>query len=135
MNARRRLLWVFVPALLIISVTTLFAALLWPWPWKPVPAPDPATAEILEAMAERWCYPGSLGRSIPEGEWPPELRRLGPKSVRTYPDGVFIEYGSFMVEEWGLFALPKSSTFQPPPHGDPAFRLLRGRVFRYDFVG
>src|SRR4051794_24972633 len=91
----RRLLWVVVPTLLVI--------LLWLWPRPSVPEPDPATAEALEAAAETWWRPGGPVRTIPEAEWPSELRALGPRSVQVISEGVFIPFGSLYVEEWGLF--------------------------------
>jgi hypothetical protein len=129
MNRRRTrwVLWVLIPA--------LFVTLVWLWLRSPVPEPDPATAEALEAAAEKWWRPGGPTRAVPEDEWPPELRRLSPRAVRVTPEGVFVPFGSLYVEEWGLFVLPKGSDYRPQQGTDPSFRVLRGRVYRYDIKG
>jgi hypothetical protein len=120
--------WVLIPALLL-------AALLWLWVRSPVPEPDSTTTEALEVAAGQWWRPDGPIRTIPEADWPPELRRLGPRSVRVTPEGVFIPFGSLYVEEWGLFVLPIGADFQPQTGTDPSFRLVRGRVYRYDVKG
>jgi hypothetical protein len=115
---------------------TLLVTLAWLCLRSPVPEPDAATAEALEAAAETWWRPGGLARTIPEAEWPPELRRLGPtKEIRVTNQGVFIPFGSSFVEEWGLFVLPKGSSFRPQEGTDPSFRWIRGRIYRYDIKG
>lgn len=121
------LLWVLIPALPV--------TFLWLWLWPPVPEPDAPTAEALEVAAERWWRPDGVHSTIPEADWPPELRRLAPRSVRVTPEGVYIPFGSRFVEEWGLFVLPAGSDFQPQSGTDPSFRLVRGRVYRYDIQG
>jgi len=120
---------------LCVFITALIFTLVWLWPCTPVPAPDPATAEALEAAAEKWWGHGGPPRQVPEAEWPLELRRLGPKTVRVTPEGVFITFGSLYVEEWGLFVLPKRSDYRPQQGTDPSFRVLWGRVYRYDITG
>ncbi|HTK77440.1 MAG TPA: hypothetical protein VL371_19405 [Gemmataceae bacterium] len=129
MNRRHThwLLWAFIPTVLV--------ALLWLWMRSPVPEPDSNTAQALERTAERLWRPGDPARIIPATDWPEELRRLGPRSVRVSSEGVFIEFGSFFVEESGLFVLPLESDFRPQPGTDPSYRLLRGRVYRYDIKG
>lgn len=123
----RWLLWVLTPALLVPFV--------WLGVRSSVPEPDPATAAALEVAAGGWWRPDDPVRPIPEADWPPELRRLGPRSVRVTPEGVFIPFGSRNVEEWGLFVLPAGSDFRPQPGTDPSFQLVRGRVYRYDIKG
>jgi hypothetical protein len=128
---QRRVRW-----LLLILMPTLLVAVLWLfWVQSRVPEPDLATAEALEMVAGEWWRPGGPYRTIPEAEWPPELRRLGPRSVRVAAEGVFIRFGSLYVEEWGLFVLPAGSGFRPQPNTDPSFRAVRGRVFKYDIKG
>jgi len=100
-----------------------------------VPEPDAPTAEVLEAAAETWWQPESEVRGIPESKWPPELTRLGPKSVRITSEGVFISFGALFVEEQGLFILPAQSDFQPQHETDPSFNLIRGRVYKYQIKG
>jgi len=124
---RARWLWAFIP--------TLFVASMWLWMPSPVPKPDSETAELLELTAGQWWRPGGPARSIPEADWPPELHRLGPRSVQVTSEGVFIQFGSFMVAEWGLFVLPAESDFRPQSGTDPSYRWLRGRVYRYDIKG
>jgi hypothetical protein len=121
--------------LLLLLVPALIVTLIWLWFRSPVPEPDAATAEVLEAAAEKWWHPDEQVRTIPEAEWPPELRRLGPTGVRVTSEGVFIPFGSSFVEEWGLFVLPRGSDYKPQRGTDPSFRLLRGRVYRYDIKG
>jgi hypothetical protein len=123
----RRYLWLLVPVSL--------AVLAWVGMRSPVPEPDPATAERLEAAAERWWQPDGQRREISKADWPVELLPLAPKSVTVAPEGVYVRFGSFYVEEWGLFILPKGSAFQPGRGTDPSYRLLRGRVYRYDIKG
>ena len=115
----------------------LFAALLvvLGWFWWPGSEPDSATTAALEAAAEEWWQPSRSDRTIPEDEWPAELRRLNPTNVRVTAEGVFISLRSFYVAEWGLFVLPHGSAFQPQSGTDPSFRLLRGRVYRYVIKG
>jgi hypothetical protein len=123
----RWFLWTLIPALFVILV--------WLWLRSPVPEPDQATAEALEVAAGLWWQPGGPIRRIPEADWPPELRRLRPEDVRVHPEGVFIKFGSSYVEEWGLFVLPVGSDLRPQLGTDPSFRLVRGRVYRYDIRG
>src|SRR4051794_8264084 len=127
MNRRRLrpLLWLLVPALLLTGA----------WLKLRTPVPDAATVEVLEAAAERWWQPGDAVRTIPQAEWPPELRRLAPQQIRVPADGVFLPFGSFFVTEWGLFVLPRRSEYLPEPGGDPSFRHLRDRVYRYHLAG
>jgi hypothetical protein len=120
-------LLVFIPALLVILV--------WLWTLSPVPELDSATAEVLEASAEHWWRPDCPIRTIPQTDWPLKLRQLGPESVRVTPQGVFIVLGSLYVEEWGLFVLPSGSEHRPQTHSDPSFRLIRGRVYKYNIEG
>jgi hypothetical protein len=129
MNRRRTrwLLWGLIPALLV--------TLMWLWVRSPVPEPDPATTEALEVAAGQWWRPGGPTGTIPKTDWPAKLRRLGPRAVRVIPEGVFIPFGSLYVKEWGLFVLPVGSDFRPQPGTDPSFRLIRGRVYRYDIEG
>jgi hypothetical protein len=122
--------------LLGVCVPAVLVTLMCLWLWSPTPEPNPATAAALEAAAEKWWRPGiSDYREIPKTDWPPELRRLGPRKVLVTPKGVYIPFGSRFVEEWGLFVLPEGSDFRPQESGDPSFRLLRGRVYRYYVVG
>jgi hypothetical protein len=129
MKPRRlyRSLWILVPASVVILV--------WLGMRAHVPEPDPATAERLEAAAERWWQPDGAWRYILKADWPAELQRIGAQAVTVAPKGVYIRFGSFFVEEWGLFILPKGSTFEPRPGGDPSYLPLRGRVYRYYIKG
>jgi hypothetical protein len=111
------------------------AVLAWVGIRSHVPEPDPATAERLEAAAERWWQPDAGRRGIPKAEWPVELLRLGPQAVTVAPEGVYIRFGSFFVAEWGLFLLPRGSPFEPRQGADPSYRSLQGRVYRYDIKG
>jgi hypothetical protein len=103
---------------------------------RPVPEPVAADDEALVAWAERWWHPGDDIRYIPKTEWSPEVRRLNPAyDPRADHRGLFIPCGGFFVQEWGLFVLPPGSPFRPPVSGDPRFRLIRGRLYRYDIEG
>ena len=124
---RRRLLWVLLPLSL--------AALAWLALRSSVPSPDPSTAALLEAAAERWWQPGIARRGIPRADWPAAVRRLGPSRVTVAPEGVYLQFGSFFVEEWGLFILPRKSPLRPAQGTDPSYRRLRGRVYRYAIRG
>ena len=123
----RWLLW----ALSLAPLVTI----LWLRVQSPVPDPDPGTAEALEVAARQWWEPGDSTRTIPEGDWPPRLRRLGPEAVRVSPEGVFIPFASHWVEEWGLFVLPPGSDFRPQQRTDPSFHFVRGRIYKYNIKG
>jgi hypothetical protein len=125
-SRRRLLFWALVP----LSLVALGG---W-WLWPHVPTPDVAAAGEIEAAAERWSQAGRAG-GVPESEWPPELTRLAPKQVRIEADGVYVVFGSWLVEEWGLFVLPRRSAFQPFPNTDPSFTPIRGQVYRYFIRG
>jgi hypothetical protein len=127
MSLRRTSLWVLIPALL--------GTALWLSLWSPIPEPDPATAEALEVAAGQWWQPGGPTRTIPESDWLPELRRLGPKAARVTTKGMVIPFGSLFVDEWGLFVLPAGSNFRPQQGTDPSFWLVRGRVYKYHIKG
>jgi hypothetical protein len=123
----RRALCVLVPVALV--------TLAWLVMRPPVPEPDPTSAERLEAAAERWWQPDRERWEIPKADWPVEFLRFGAQAVTVASEGVYIRFGSFFVQEWGLFILPKWSSFQPKVGTDPSYRPLRGRVFRYEIKG
>lgn len=103
---------------------------------KFVPEPDEATAAALEAAGERWWRPtDTTYRQVPEAEWPAELRNLQPEHVSVNSSGVFIKFGCRFVEIYGLFVLPIGSAFRPKEGQVCSFRLIRGRVYRYDDPG
>ncbi|MBA4188046.1 MAG: hypothetical protein C0467_08505 [Planctomycetaceae bacterium] len=120
---------------LLVLITALLATLMWLGLQSPIPELDPATVEALEAATEEWWRPGDPTRTVPESEWPPELRRLRPRVVRATPKGVFISFASYYVEERGLFVLPTKSDYQPQQGTDPAFRVLCSRVYVYGIKG
>jgi hypothetical protein len=134
--ARRHL----VVWLLLGSIPALFVVWAVWWFVRPFPPPDSATTHALEETADHWWSPELATdphaiRTIPESEWPSELKRLGPSSVYVCSEGVYLQFGAFFVQKWGLFVLPEGSTFKPTQSGDPSFRLLRGRVYRYVIAG
>jgi hypothetical protein len=120
---------------LLIVVALALLVIGWLWLLAPVSDPDEATTQALEAAAEKWWRPENHDQTIPKEQWPPELERLNPKAVRVTSEGVFIPIRSFFVEERGLFVFPAGSNFVPPRSGDPSFKLLRGRVYRYEIKG
>src|SRR5262245_56474421 len=124
--------------LLFVLVTIFCVALaakhfLWPSP----PSIDPATAESLGRFADAWWDSHSAEDfyRVKPGDWPPEIRRLAPKSVRLHRDGIYIQLWSFFVLQRGLFVLPSRSKFQPTSRGDPSYWQLQGRVYWYKVEG
>ena len=91
-----RLLLLVIPAVLVLLPVWSCA--------RPSFPLDDATATALENAADRWCPPDlNEFRRVPSTEWPPGLQRLHPNAVFVYPqNGVYIEYGSFYVQSWGV---------------------------------
>jgi hypothetical protein len=119
-----RRLWLLFPAVLLFLPIWSCA--------RPSFPLDDATATALEDAADRWCPPDLKEfRSIPRTEWPPAVQRLGPNAVFVYPQaGVYIEYGSFYVQTWGIWVVPKGEQRQ-----GGFYQHLRGRLYRYDNPG
>src|SRR5262245_46844826 len=129
---RRVTIWKVL--LVLIAVIAGAFYFLWPAP----PAIDMATAESLGTITDGWWSSRSsedVRDWIEPSDWPPEIRRFTPKSVRFGRDGVYIKLQSLFVMQWGLFVLPTGSTFKPTDRGDPSYRHLQGRVYWYKIDG
>lgn len=99
------------------------------------PNVDAATAELLQLKADDWWQNGRRTVSIPKKDWTDALRRLNPQTVTVNQEGVYVQFGSLIVESWGLFILPKGSAFQPKSGTDPSFQLIHDRVFKFEIKG
>ena len=121
---------------LLIGFALVVAVLVAVWVLLPTSLPtiDPPTAEALSVTTDRWCEQPA-DRGIPPEEWPDEVQRLRPQSVRVSPDGVYIQQGSWLVEEWGVFIHRTGSNFRPSQGTDPSHRPLQGRVYWYEIKG
>ena len=134
---RRRINTVVWFGLLIAGCT---GAIQW---MKHVPDVDDATAEQMLADADRMWEQKTRGHEgearwfarLHDAEMPPSFQRLKPHSVTLTQEGVEITMGGFFVESWGYFVLPSASTYEPRRDGDPSYRLLRGRVYRFHVAG
>jgi hypothetical protein len=118
----------------MVVTASLFLFAAWFVLRSPVPWIDAATADRLAAITDKWCERGSIGK-VPPDQWPAEVRRVRPRSVRLTADGLSIELGSRFVESWGLFILRSDSPFQATRTTDPSYRLLQGRVYWYEVKG
>ena len=121
-------------SLIVVAVLAAVLLVVWGTSRSSVPAVDPLTADRLVATADQWCeqFPE---QDIPSENWSEEVRQLRPHSVRVTPDGVYIERGSFIVEEWGVFIHRTGSTLRPSAGTDPSFRPLQGRIYWYEIKG
>lgn len=97
------------------------------------PAIDATLASQLQKAADAWFGRGP--GEVPETSWPAEVRALRPRSIRVTTEGTFIELNRRFIESEGLFILPLGSSFAPPTTDDPAFRLLRDRVYWFTIKG
>jgi hypothetical protein len=118
----------------IVVLIVLASAAVWAMAWTSAPDIDSPTAERLASIADDWCQ-NAPERSIPEVEWPTEVRQLNPLTVRVKTEGVYIELETRFVESRGIFILRSGSEFRPLAKGDPSYRLLNGRVFWYEIKG
>ena len=133
LRRRSRLITALAVALALALLVAVVRFYLWPAP----PSVDATMALSLVVVVDRFWDANSLDQQepIPENDWPPEIRRLAPKSVMCSKEGLYIMLGSFFVREWGLFVLPSRSAFRPPAKGDPSYRQLEGRVYWYQIEG
>lgn len=130
-----RMKWSHLRRVLCLLTAVILAAFAWYVHATHIPEPDPLNCEQLEAAAERWWQPDGKLRIIRPADWSPALRHLGPKDVFVNREGVYLRFGSFFVEDWGLFILPLGSPLQPKQGTDPSYRWQRGRVYKYEIKG
>ena len=62
------------------------------------------------------------------------LDRISP-NVRFTEEGVYLPTHNRFVEEDGLFILRTGTTFNPTASGEPRFKPVRERLFRYHISG
>lgn len=131
MTTRKRAVAIGIPATFIVAVFY--------WIERPMPTIDLADIAGLEAFADRfWEVAPSRSRAIyldDKREWPSEVHRLAPESVRMDSRGIHIKRGKFFVTSWGWFILPRGSSFRPRSTGDPSYRRIAGRVYSYKIEG
>ena len=73
--------------------------------------------------------------TVPQGEWPSEMRRIKPLGVRIGAEGVYLKMQSFFATEKGIFIHNTNSSFRPEKDGDPSYRPLRGKIYWYEIKG
>jgi hypothetical protein len=120
-NFRRSMLTVIVGMFLIIVF------------WPPGIDIDANLAEKLTNEADELC--AKFDGEIPIDAWPDEIAKLKPEFLRIREEGLYIRLRSFFVTESGLFVLRRASKFNPQSDGDPFYRLLYARVYRYRIEG
>lgn len=124
-------IWFTPRRVLLVLLAVLLFLPIWSCVRPSLPLDD-ATATALEDATDRWCPPDLKEfKIIPRAEWPPELRRLDPNAVYVYPqDGVYIEFGSFFAQSWGIWVVPRGEV-----RSGAFYRHLRGRLYRCDNPG
>lgn len=115
---------------LICLLSTLLAACFRP------PSLDRATLRLLFAEATQLLGSAPPSYSdIPNARLTTTIRGLKPQRVRALAEGLYIETGSFLVEEWGYFVPRDPDTFDPKASGDPSYEHLGEGVYQYEFKG
>jgi hypothetical protein len=99
-----------------------------------VPSLSQSEAQAVGAAAQSLLGESST-TSVASDSWPEAVRALKPKSVRTTPEGLYIETSSSSSEEAGIFVPRNPDAFHPSSGTDPEYKLIDGNVFSYRIRG